>query len=314
MVPSADRRLQRAQVAETFAREQGGVVHRAQLRSRGIIGKDVAAEVRAGRWQLFNRHTVRVLSVPGELTGRWWWAVWESGTGAVLDGQSALLAAGLTGFEASATHVLLPRAANKSALDGVRTRRTRNMPALASTTGPPRVEPVAATLRAAETASSERQAALLICLPIQQRIVRPDDLLAAWREWPRRSRCPELGGVVADVCDGAHSLGELDFAAICREANVPAPSRQVVRVGDNGRAYLDAMWKDVNLAAEIDGSHHGLGLSPITDAIRTNDGVLRGEATLRYPLLALRLARREVGDQIACAYWSRRMAQRGPST
>ena len=91
------------------------------------------------------------------------------------------------------------------------------------------------------------------------------------------------------MCDGAHSLGELDFAALCRRAGLPPPSRQEVRTGPGGRIYLDVAWEDIGLVVEIDGGHHALALNPVDDALRQNEVTLSSELVLRIPVLGLRL-------------------------
>ncbi|HET6967019.1 MAG TPA: hypothetical protein VFI44_02025, partial [Ornithinibacter sp.] len=96
--------------------------------------------------------------------------------------------------------------------------------------------------------------------------------------------------VVRDVCDGAHSLGELDFGRLCARAGLPRPSRQVVRRGPGGRIHLDVAWEDIGLVVEIDGGHHALALNPVDDALRQNDVTLREQLVLRIPVLGLRIA------------------------
>ena len=98
-----------------------------------------------------------------------------------------------------------------------------------------------------------------------------------------------LDAVIRDVCDGAHSLGELDFARMCRRAGLPPPTRQVVRTGPGGRVYLDVAWEDIGLVVEIDGGHHALALNPVDDALRQNEVTLTAEMVLRVPVLGLRL-------------------------
>ena len=89
---------QRTALAEQLASAHGGVVHRAMLREVGIGRQEVRTETRSRRWVPIGKHTVRILSVPETPEGRWWEAVWESGSGAVLDGASALVAQGMTGL------------------------------------------------------------------------------------------------------------------------------------------------------------------------------------------------------------------------
>jgi very-short-patch-repair endonuclease len=159
-----------------------------------------------------------------------------------------------------------------------------------------------ATIRGAEWARTDRTAALLVCLAVQQRLVAPERLLAAWSTVVRSRRRRLLDAVIRDVCDGAHSLGELDFAMLCRRAGLPRPSRQVVRTAPGGRVYLDVAWEDIGLVVEIDGGHHALALNPVDDALRQNEVTLNAEVVLRIPVLGLRLAPHAFMAQVARAH------------
>jgi hypothetical protein len=273
-------------VAVKIARDQGGVVHRAQLRAADIGKEAVRSEVRAGRWEARGVHTVRVVSVPDEPVADLWRAVWESGPGAVLDGAAALVAHGMTGFTPSTIDVSLPRSSTLREVDGVRTHQRRVLERRIGA-GVPRLAPEWATIHAAQWAVSDRQATLLVCLPVQQRLVPPQRLLDTWLRVPRSPRRGLLGQVIPDVCDGAHSLGELDFGAWCRRYGLPPPVRQSLRNGPFGRVHLDVEWD--GLVVEIDGGHHLLGLNPTDDALRANEVALGSTRVLRIPLLGLRL-------------------------
>ena len=152
------------------------------------------------------------------------------------------------------------------------------------------MEPAHAVLSAASWARTDRQAALLLCLVVQQRLVRPAVLQSAATALTRVHRRPLIQGIVRDVCDGAHSLGELDVAGLCRDRGLPPPSRQVVRQSAGGRIYLDLAWEDIGLVVEVDGGHHQLALNPVDDALRQNDVALEGHLVLRIPLLGLRIS------------------------
>lgn len=279
-------REHRQLVAATLAADQGGVVHRAQLRVHDIGKEVVRTEVRAGRWEVRGVHTVRVVAVPEEPVAAHWQAVWESGPGAVLDGAAALVAHGMTGFAPSTIDVSLPRSSTVRAVDGVTTHQRRALERRVGA-GVPRLAPEWATIHAAQWAVSHRQAALLICLPVQQRLLPPQRLLDTWLSVTRSPRRGLLGQVIPDVCDGAHSLGELDFGAWCRRYGLPPPLRQSLRTGPSGRVYLDVEWD--GLVVEIDGGHHLLGLNPTDDALRANEVALGWTRVLRIPLLGLRL-------------------------
>ena len=281
-------REQRADVAARLAADHGGVAHRRDLRARGVTRADVRTEVAAGRWTAVGTHTVQIGTGALCHEGARWQAVWESGSGAVLDGISALHAAGLTGYQSSVVEVSVPMSSRRRPCRGVRTTRRRSIGPLAGA-GIPRVRPELAAIRAAESAKTDRAAALILCLVVQQRLTRPDRVLATWRQVARSRRRRLLDAVIPDLCDGAHSLGELDFATMCRRAGLPPPSRQVVRTGPGGRVYLDVAWEDLGLVVEIDGGHHALALNPVDDALRQNEVTLAEDVVLRVPVLGLRL-------------------------
>ena len=288
--------LARVALVTALASDHDGVVSREALRRVGVGRDAIRAEVRAGRWELLGDHTVRVLSVDAGPRLHLWRAVWESGRGAVLDGAAALLAGGMTGFDLRSIDVSLPRNARRRPVAGVRSHVRRDLPRTVPV-GLPRVKPSLATIHAAQWAASDRQAALLLCLPLQQRLVRSGDVLEAWRQVVRSPRREFLDAAVIDVCDGAQALSELDFARWCRRYRIPPPERQSVRSTPRGRIYLDARWR--GLAVEVDGGHHLIGLNPVDDALRANEVVIGGDRVLRLPLLGLRLVPHDFMAQVA---------------
>ncbi len=180
--------------------------------------------------------------------------------------------------------------------------RRRRVPRPGFPTGIPRVRAEWATLHAAQWAVTDRQAALLVCLVAQQRLVSPERLLGAWQTLRRSPRRELLDHVVRDVCDGVHSLGELDFGRLCRMWRLPPPTRQAIRETPGGRLYLDVEWADVGLVVEIDGGHHALALHPVDDAWRQNEVVLGRSLVLRIPVLGLRLAPEQFMRQVVRAH------------
>ena len=281
------RGVERRAIARELAVGHGGVVHRRELAQWGVARYAIRDEIAAGRWFLAGRHTIAIDTPILTEVAAHWRAVWESGAGARLDGASGLRAAGLTGFTSSVIDVTVPSRNRHHRLDGVRLHR---LDALAPIVGAgiPRVAVEPATIHAAQWAVSDRQAALLICLPIQQRLTSPARLLLAWRAVRRSTRKKFLDAIIADVTDGAHSLGELDFTRLARRYGLPTPSHQSLRRGPDGRVYLDISWDGVELVVEIDGGHHTLALNPIDDALRQNDRVVAGERVLRIPIIGIR--------------------------
>ncbi|MGY4719192.1 hypothetical protein [Naumannella huperziae] len=292
-------RRRRADLVRGLADDHDGVAHRRDLRRLGITREDVRGEVRAGRWSTLGRHTVAIAGPPA---GRalLWWAVWESGPGALLDGVSALLADGLRGYTPDAIHVSVPSRNRAHRLPGVVLHRPARV-ARATRVGFPRVPLGVAAINAARWATSDRQAALLLCLPVQQRLITPAHLEQAWRDTGRVSNRKRLDRFIPDICNGAHSLGELDFAAMCRTRGLPEPTRQVRRAGRHGSYYLDAYFDGPGVVVEINGAQHGWGLATIEDDLRANDLTLDADRVLQISLLGLRLEPDAFFVQLAAA-------------
>lgn len=264
----------------------------------------VRREVRAERWRLWGRQTVALHTGELDAHALRWRAIWEVGERiAQLDGVSALEACGMTGFTESDVHVSVLHSHDVERIDGVRIHKIiRRVPHETTTPGIPRARPAIAAIRAAHWAVSDRQAALVLCMPVQQRLVSGQDLVEANRQTRGRNRRAFISIVAADVADGAQSLGELDFAGDCRARGLPEPDRQVIRHGPRGTVYLDVRWRN-GLVVEIDGAAHRWGLAVADDNLRANAVSLVGEVVLRIDLVGWRLAAAAYMDQVCAGYW-----------
>jgi hypothetical protein len=296
------RSTRRRDRARTIDAADLGVVSRAALRAGGISAADVRAEVRAGRW---TTHGLQTVALHTRRLGReelLWRAIWETGTDvAALDGATALLVAGMTGYRDERIHVSVVHSHTVKQVAGARVHKiTRRHDHELEPHGIPRVRVAVAAIRAAHWADSDRQAALLLVLPTQQGLVRATDLLETARSIRGRRRRAFVGGVIRDLALGAQSLGELDFARLCRARGLPEPDRQVVRRGPRGRIYLDVRWR-CGVVVEIDGIQHTWGLAPVLDALRQNGVTLSRDTVLRIPNVGLRLHQDAFMGQVAQA-------------
>lgn len=282
-------RARRHRLARELAGPYDGVVTRAMLHANGLTRGQVQVELDHGAWARVGRHTVAVGT--GEPAGHalLWRALWESGQRSVLDGVTALIAAGLRGWDEELIHVSVPNRAKVRSLPGVRHHRTRD-PGAVTRTGLRRTSTEVALVRAAQWARSDRAAATLVAMTVQQRLTTPGDVLIRWGTVRYSARRALLNGVIRDVCDGAHSLSELDFASECRRRGLPEPTRQAMRTGRSGRVYLDVLWEELGVHVEIQGAQHYQGTAGIDDALRFNDISLRDRhlVTLQVPILGLR--------------------------
>lgn len=287
-----------------MAADRDGIISRAELRALGIDRFAVRDMVKAGRWRTLGRQTVCVHT--GELSqlARWWRAVIESGVDiTALDGVSGLIAAGAKGLSEDEIHVSVRHASRPLPLPGVRIHQVRHWdPCDVNRAGVPRVRPAVAAIRAAHWAVSDRQSALFLCVAVQQRIVPPQALQRAALRISGRRRRAFVRRIVADLADGAQSLGELDFARLCRDHGLPEPDRQVVRRGPRGRIYLDVRWDVIKLVVEIDGAQHRQGLGVSEDNLRQNAVAIGGDTVLRIDLVGFRVWETLFMDQVVEAH------------
>lgn len=258
------------------------------------------AQLRARRWQRVWTRSIGLTTGEVSVRGRQWAAVFEGGDRGMLDGEASLVASGLTGYDPSPTiRVSVPRGVKPLAGRGLDIRRTRRWSAVDRVeVGVPRTRVRVAAVRAAMWAKSDKQAALLLTMPVQQGMTTAEHVGRALLDVRRDRRRELMHAVVTDLLGGVRSIGELDFARECRRRGLPEPDRQVVRRGRDGRYYLDVCWDDFALVVEIDGIHHTWATSVVPDALRQNEVALARYLVLRLPLLGLRVAADDFFDQV----------------
>ncbi len=272
---------------------------RPQLYALGISRHEVAAQVRARRWQRLGDQAICLHN--GEISplGHAWSAVIHGGPRAFLDGASALVAGGLERFEVDRHRVSVPRGARVRRTSLYDIRQTRRWAAGdLATGGIPRTRPEVAAVRAALWAATDRQAILLLTMPVQQRLTTAERLGEEALRIRRDRRRALVHETVLDLLDGAHSLGEIDFGTQLRRRGLPAPTRQALRRTSSGRAYLDLYWEAYGLVVEVDGIQHGWVENAVADALRQNSLMIQHDRVLRLPLLGLRLRPDEFFAQI----------------
>lgn len=292
-------RQARRRRVEGLAATQEGLVSRRQIFRLGLTRAEIRANVCAGRWQLVGRHVVAVHCGPLAERAALWVAVLSGGPRAQLDGASSLAAAGLKGFHVDAHRVSVPRGARTFRSGAIDVRQTRRWDATNRAPGKiARTRSEVAAVRGALWAKSDKQAALLLTMVVQQRITTAEGI---GRELLRIEKAPRLAflrRIIGDLLDGAQSLGELDFATECRRRGLPEPSRQAVRQGPHGSYFLDVCWEEWSVAVEIDGIHHAWAPQVVPDALRHNEVTLQHDVVLRLPVLGLRLQPDEFFAQI----------------
>ena len=297
---AASLRLMRRRRAERMAGHQSGTASRIQLYAAGVTRHEVRANVEAGRWQSIGRQSLLLHGGPISRDSLEWAAVFEAGPRAFLDGASSLVAGGLRNFDVDRVRVSVPRGARIRRVRGIDVRQTRRWAAddLAPGPGVPRSRNPVAAVRAALWAKSDKQAALLLTMAVQQGLTTPEQLALEMRRVRRDRRRTFINTVILDLLGGVRSLGELDVARELRRRGLPEPTRQLLRKGPNGTYYLDLIWDDWGVVVEIDGIHHSWAQNVVGDALRQNDVTLKNATVLRLPLLGLRVAADEFFAQV----------------
>jgi very-short-patch-repair endonuclease len=305
-MPPSRRLTPRIAAAHALAEGQGGVLGLSQLRELEFTRAQVLAQLDARRWQRVHSQVICVHTGPLEVAGTWWAAVLEGGPQAYLDGASALVAEGLLGYAQDVLRVSVPPTSRARQAPGLEVRRTRRHDtAHVLVAGVPRARPDVAAIHAGLWARTDKQAALVMTMAVQQRLTTPERVGSALLRVRRDRRRQFLTAAVLDLVDGVRSISEAEFARECRRRNLPAPNRQVVRRDRHGTVYLDAYWETWGVVVEIDGIQHTWAQQVVGDALRQNAITLASDVVLRLPLLGLRVAPDEFFDQIRTALASR---------
>jgi hypothetical protein len=257
-----------------------------------------------GRWRRVSPGVLVAQSGPLTEEQRLWIAVLAAGHGAVLAGLTAARLDGLAGFEDRATHVLIPAFRQvRQALPGVVVHRSALLgPAdVHPARRPPRTRLGRSLIDAAAWAATDRRAQAVLAAGVQQRLVRAGDLVSVVERCQRVPRRALMRATLADVEGGAEALSELDFCDLVRRFGLPEPDRQFVRLDEQGRRWLDAVWEWVRLVAEIDGRWHMDARAWWADMQRDNELTIDGYRVLRFPAFVVRDSPEAVARQIARA-------------
>ena len=294
-----------------LAETQAGVISRTDLYAAGFTRGEVRANVKAARWQRLGAHCVVIHCGPLSESARHWSAVIEGGPRAFIDGESALVLAGLKGYTVDKIRVTVPRGARiRHRNRAINIRQTRRWsPDDLEPQGLPRATTAVAAVRAALWATTLRQAELLLTMTVQQKLATVEELATQMLRIRRDKRRLHIHGLLIELTGGIGSLGELDLVRGCRERGIPEPNKQVLRQTPNGTYYLDFRWSEWRVVVEVDGIQHAWAQNAIGDAIRHNSIAISGDTVLRLPVLGLRLCPGEFFAQIeqalVTAGWSR---------
>ncbi|HEY2518823.1 MAG TPA: hypothetical protein VGJ19_01835 [Streptosporangiaceae bacterium] len=218
-------------------RDRQGVVKVAEvLRCRSPAA--LRWKLESGRWQQPCHGVVVAQSGPLSAPQQLWVAVLWGGRGAVLAGLTAAGLGGLHGFAEPRIHLLVPdtrqirkepiRVPIRIPVVAHRSRRLDDAD-VHPVRLPPRPLLPRSLVDAAAWAATDDHARAVLAAGVQQRLVRPGDLMAVTARSARLRRRQLIQTTLLDVADGAEALSELDLTALLRRYRIPEPDRQASR-------------------------------------------------------------------------------------
>jgi len=277
---------------------------------RGAVEHFSASKVRwmldRGHWQRPFRGVIVTHSGPLSDEQHLTALLFAHGPLAVLGGATAAALDGLVGYPATSAHILIPAQRSRQPVPGAVVHRSQFLgdQDVHPLRTPRRTRLARSIVDAAAWAPTDWQARSILAAGVQQRLVRPDDLLQVVERLTHLNRRPLIRATVRDVTGGSHSGYELDFLQMCRRFHLPMPSRQIVRRDAAGRArYFDAEFDPYDLVVEVDGSQHMEVSSWWKDMMSQNEVHVGGKTLLRYPGFVIRdepaIPARQIADFMA---------------
>lgn len=303
-------------------RDRQGVVRTAEAR-RFLSPSALRWKLESGRWQQPCHGVVVAQSGPLSAQQELWATLLWGGQGALLAGLTAARLDGLHGFDTPEIHLLVPAARQvrrepmrppvRRPIVVHRSRRLDQSDAHPVRLPPRTLLPRSLVDAAAWMATDDRARAVLAA-GVQQRLVRPGDLMAVTARSVRLRRRHLIQTTLADVAGGAHALSELDLATLLRQYRIPEPDRQVSRRDRHGRRrWLDTVWESARLIVEVDGFWHTEAAVWWADMRRDNEFTVSGYRVLRFPAFAIRTEPDRVAQQILGALRLGAIAASAPS-
>lgn len=282
------------------------VLDTATARQLGFTRSSIHTQLNNARWQTLVRGLY--LARPDLPTRLDWVAAgyYIAGRGAVLSGWDAVRLRGLGPERPPTDEVLLLSARGTHRCAGsVRVRPSRR-PLRCSRVVIPGLglRLVAATARAlADTALDYRTLApvrAMVTAAVQRNLCLADDLADELASGPRNDS-GHFRTAVADVLEGAASIGEAELAEAMRKARLPSFELNVPILDERGAhiATADVLWRSLRAVLEVDSREHHF-LEPQWKGTMNRHNLLTryGLALTHYPPAELKASRDRVMTEI----------------
>lgn len=288
---------------------QAGIVTRVQAMSYGLNDKAVDWRVRSARWRALHRGVYATFSgVPGR-DAELWAAVLCAGAGAALSHHTAAELAGLADGPSSAIHITVPHDRHPEPIRGALVHRSdRIAQATHPAQLPPRTRVEETVIDLTQISASRDDACAWLSRAVGRRLTTAMRLQSALDSRPKVRWRAELGGILADIAAGVHSLLEHRYIRDVERAHgLPTATRQVKTVLGSRSRYVDNLYAKARLVVELDGQIAHAAHTRWDDVHRDNAHATIGILTLRYNWSDVTLRPCSVAQEIARVLERRRV-------
>ena len=280
--------------AEPFSRyleAQAAAIARRQGPDVGVDPETMRTRVRSGRWQRLQRGVYAAFSGEPARETVLWAALLRAGPEAVLSHQTAAERHGLIDEPSPVITITVPASRNpvREKIPGMVLRRSD---AILRTRHPAMLPPCTrvedTVLDLIQNASTFDDAYAWICRAIGRRRTTADRIRTAMDARKKMRWRRELLVALCDAAEGALSLLEYRYVRrVERPHGLPSALRQARIRQRTGNRYLDNLYEDFGVCAELDGTAAHRPDEQWRDKRRDNANAVQGIVTLRFGLLDL---------------------------
>lgn len=264
-----------------LAREQAGVISRAQAVESGLT-RHVIDRLRAsGSWQVLGPGVYWTHRVPTSWLGRAWAGVLIGGPESALAGRAAAVLHGLAEGEPLPIRILVPHGTRLVDRPWVRFQRQRDNVRMRVTPALPPRSPVEDTVLDLCAEGEPADVVSWVTTAVQRRLTSPARLLAALRARRAIQHRKLIEEILDDAQSGVHSPLEYRFGRdVLRSHGLP-PGRRQFRIVRTKR-LADVAYEEFRLLVELDGRIGHVEGGMWRDRKRDNAHAVAGWLTLRF--------------------------------
>lgn len=278
-----------------------GIASRDQALAAGTSRKQIAANLKSGRWQGLHRAVYATHNGPIAFQARVHAAVLAAGSGAAASHRTAAILVGLINVSSTADsfdigeareddgrdaliHVTVQHGRRVAAPRGVRIHVSRRLDVMRHPSRIPAQTRIEETVLDLVDLAADQDAVVgWLATACGKRLTTPDRILAVLVRRPRARWRALAMEALGDVRAGTHSVLERRYMCDVERAHgLPRGQRQAPHDRPGGRIYDDVWYTAFRTVVELDGRVAHPALQRSRDLRRDNIAVVRGDSVLHF--------------------------------